>query len=538
MKQYHRQSLALLATIVGVACFSNLIQAQEDVSTGPDPLVKSDVKSSYMRGVTSDFTSRVATLRLLNARGAADGSITIRALLLDSAGNEFRWQSTLGAFSADVGCRAAAPVRSSASKVDERLWTAGTPSTSAVVLCDNSMMSGTVARDVVRSLRNILPDVSGRDSIGVVLFDHDLLELTPISPVVAATEKCNPDVVTAADGLNAVYSACMSGLAMLSDQHQGRVLIVVTTSDDNASVSVTTADIVRRAAELQASIYVIRVGQSSRAYPYRYLSAATGGRLYTISDDDCASVGSIVREILYASKHGLEISVPANLQSASCDDIWLKLRFEQDTTSPILFDSLLLPMKTRAYRTSPAIVATFADTTEVGLQSFYPILASMAEQLMADSTIRIELIGHVSGDVKGNSDDRAFERTEFVQGFLVAYGVKKKQIVLRSEGSRRPLYYLQLDGAQRLLNNRVEARFLVADDEPYTITLDQVATEEQAGKLADVWEQRGYKAYFEAGVANRIPVYRVKLWGYRSIAEAQKEVVALKKYKPKSSIIE
>lgn len=538
MKPHHRRSLTHLATIVGVACFSFHVHAQEDVSTGPDQLVKSDVKSSYMRGLTKDVTTRATTLRLLNARADADGSISLRALVLDSAGNALQWRSSLGTFSADVGCRATAPVRSSASKVEERVWTASSPTTSAVVLCDNSMMSGVVARDVVRSLRNVLPDFAGRDSVGVVLFDHDLLELSPITTVVAATEKCNPDAVPAADGLTAVYSACMSGLAMLSDQQQGRVLIIITTSDDNASVSVSTADIVRRASELQASVYVIRVGQSSRAYPYRYIASATGGRLYTISESESAGVGSIVREIMYSTKHGLEIAIPSGFSSASCDDIWVKLRFEPDTASPFLSDSILLPMKQRTYRTSPAVVATFADTTEVGLQSFYPILASMAEQLMADSTVRIELIGHVSGDIVGDADDRAFERTEFVQGFLVAYGVKKKQIVLRSEGSRRPLFYLQLDGAQRLLNNRVEARFLVADDEPYTITLDQVATEEQAGKLADVWEQRGYKAYFEAGVANRIPVYRVKLWGYRSIADAQKEVASLKKYKPKSTIIE
>ena len=515
-----------------------MLHAQEDVSTGPEPLVRSDVKSSYMRGVTPDASARASTLRILGARGSSDGSLAVRAVILDSAGNELRWKPAVGTFSADIGCRGAAAVRTVASNVQERLWTANTPGTSAVILCDNSMMSGTVARESVRSLRDVLPSVAGQDSVAVVLFDHDLLELSPLSPLAAATEKCDPDKVPAADGLTAVYSACLSGLAMLSDQKQGRVLIVITTSDDNASVSTSTADIVRRAAEMQATINVIRVGRSSRAYPYRYLSAATGGRLYTISEDETSNIGSIVREILYASKHALDITIPAELAGASCDDVWLKVRLEQDSSSPLLYDSLLLPMKERAYRTSPAVVATFADTTEVGLQSYYPILASMAEQLMSDSTVRIELVGHVSGDIKGNADDRAYERAEFVQGFLVAYGVKKKQIVLRSDGSRRPLYYLQLDGAQRLLNNRVEARYLVADDQPFTITVDQVATEEQAGKLADIWEQRGYKAYFEPAVINRSPVYRVKLWGYRTVAEAQKEAAGMRKWNPKSTIIE
>ncbi|HLP29324.1 MAG TPA: SPOR domain-containing protein [Candidatus Didemnitutus sp.] len=517
---------------------SAMVHAQEDVSTGPQPLLRSDVMSAYMRGVNPDAGVHASTLRILGARGLSDGSISVRALVLDSAGNQLRWQPSVGMISADVGCRGEAPQRVASTKVEEQLWTANTPGLSAVILCDNSMMSGTAAREAVRSLRDVLPSIAGQDSVAVVLFDHDLLELSPLSPLTAASEKCEPDRVPAADGLTAVYSACMSGLAMLSDQKQGRILIVITTSDDNASVSTTTADIVRRANEMQASIYVIRVGRSSRAYPFRYLSAATGGRLYTINEDEPASIGPIVREILYASKHVLNITIPAELAAIQCEDVWLTVRLEQDSSSPFLYDSLLLPTKERTYRTSPAVVATFADTTEVGLQSYYPILASMAEQLMSDSTVRIELVGHVSGDIKGNADDRAFERAEFVQGFLVAYGVKKKQIVLRSDGSRRPLYYLQLDGAQRLLNNRVEARFLVADDQPYTITVDQVATEEQAGKLADTWEQRGYKAYFEPAVINRSPVYRVKLWGYSTLADAQKDAAGMRKWKPKSTIIE
>jgi len=515
------------------------VHAQEDVSTGPQPLLRSDVKSSYMRGVTPDASARPSTMRVIGARGSSDGSVNLRILLLDSTGNQVRWKPTTGNFSADIGCRGQAPTRTPATSVEEQLWTASSPHTSAVVMCDNSMMAGTVARDVVRSLRDVLPDVAGRDSIGVVLFDHDVLELSPLLPAIAATDKCNPNAVPAADGLTALYSACLSGLAMLSDQKQGRVLVVITTSDDNASVTASTADVVRRAAELNASVYIIRVGQSSRAYPFRYLSAATGGKLYSINEDAIGTVGSIIREILYASKHVLNVSVMQNVvSSAQCEDVWLKVRFEGDSSSPVLYDSLLLPLKPRTYRASPAIVATFGDTTEVGLQAFYPILASLAEQLMSDSSISIELIGHVSPDMKGNVDDRAFERAEFVQSFLVAYGVKMKQISLRSDGSRRPLYYLQLDGAQRLLNNRVEARTLTADDQPYTITVDQVATEEQAGKASDTWEQRGFKAYFEPVVVNRAPTYRIRLWGYRTVAEAQKDVTSIRKYKPKSTIIE
>lgn len=540
MKNQHPTLPDLFLAFAIAVCFAVPGQAQEDVTTGPQqPILRSDVKSNFMRGVTPDTAARASIIRIVGVRGSADGSTNLRLLLLDSTGNQLHWRPNAWVLAADVGCRGEAFTRTTVTRVEEQLSTAPRPQTSAVVLCDNSMMSGTMARDVVRSLRDILPDVAGRDSIGVVLFDHDLFEISPLLPSVATTDKCNPDAVPAAEGLSAVYSACLAGLSMLSDQKQRRVLIVVTTSDDNASVYASTADVVRRATELQTPIYIIRVGQSSRAYPYRYLSAATGGKLYSIAEDAASSVGSIVREILYASIHALNVSLPPNiLSTALCEDVWLKIRFSQDSTSPMLYDSLLLPTKERAYRTSPVIVATFGDTTEVGLQAFYPILATMAEQLMTDSTMMVELIGHVSPDIKGNADDRAFERAEFVQSFLVAYGVRKKQITVRSDGSRRPLFYLQLDGAQRLLNNRVEARTLIADDQPYTITVDQVATEEQAGKLADTWKQRGYKAYFEPVVVNRSPTYRIKLWGYRTIAEAQKDANGARKYRPKATIIE
>lgn len=539
MKRLFRRSMTIALAIATLHCSSTVCLAQDDVSTGPAPLLRSEVNSATMRGVTDDTAAIATSVRILGVRAGANGSLVLRATIIDGAGNALRWRPGVGEVSVDVGCRGDATMRTPASSVDERTWTGSTPGTSAVILCDNSMLSGTTAKDVVRSLRDVLPGNAGRDSVSVVLFDHDLLELCPFMPTASLSDRLDPNAVASPEGLSAVYTAMMSGLGMVRDRAEQRVLILVTSSDDNASVHLSTADIVRRATELRAAVYVIRVGQTTRAYPFRSICAATGGRLYTVAESDAAAVGGIVREILYTTKQHLDVAIPSDvLTSLTCDDVWLRLRFEADTTRPVLTDSILVSRTERAYRTTPAIVATFSDTTEVGLQAFYPILATMAEQLMMDSTVRVELTGHVSADIRTNADERAMDRADYVKGFLVAYGVKKNQIAVRSDGSRRPLYYLQLDGAQRLLNNRVEARFLHADERPYTITVDQVATEEQAGKLADVWEQRGFKAYFEPVVINRAPAYRVKLWGYATVQDAQKDVAAIRRYNPKSSFIE
>ncbi len=513
--------------------------AQNDVSTGPSVLGTSDVPSTYMRGVTQTGGATPARLKILGTMAGLNGALVTRVVVLDSSGNHVPLNPDNTGFTVDVGCRDMPFTRCSTAVTKERKWMLEGAGQSMVILCDNSMLSANTAKEVVRSVRNVVPSVSGRDSVSVVTYSHVLDVVTPFVPTAQISEAADPAIVPAPSGLSAVYTSTMSALQMLGEHTGIRSLVIVTTSDDNASFGTSTENLVRLAKKLDVHISVVRVGHSTRGYPYRYISAATGGRLYTVAEADVADVGSIIRELLLSIRQYSEITIPSDaLQGVTCEDVWLRVQYEGGKSSALVYDSLLLPTVERSYQTRPSIVATFGDTTEVGLQAFYPILASMAEMLMTDSTIRVELTGHVSGDIRTNADERGLERAEFVRGFLVAYGVKKAQIVTRSDGSRRPLYYIQLDGAQRLLNNRVEARLLYPDEHPYTITVDQVATEEQAGKQADVWEQRGFKAYFEPVVVGNAPAYRVKLWGYRTPEDARKDVRSIARFKPKSAIVE
>jgi outer membrane protein OmpA-like peptidoglycan-associated protein len=328
----------------------------------------------------------------------------------------------------------------------------------------------------------------------------------------------------------------------MTAEHEGpRTVILVTASDDNASFSTTTGDIVRRARELEATIHVVRIGTQSRAFPYRYVSSSTGGRLTTLSLDQIGDVGAVVREMIYGTSSYLNVRFPfASVTAASCgESAWLTCNVEDlAVATPTRSDSVSIALSELTYRTSPTIIATFADTTEVGLQNFYPLLASMAEEMMTDSTLRIELIGHVSDDITSNADVRARERAGYVRDFLNAYGVRKQHITVRSDGSRRPLYFFQNDGTQRLMNNRVEARILAPDLYPFTITVDQVETEEMAYNEVRRWEQRSFKAFFELVVVDHAPVYRIKLWGYQTLDEARKGAASAKKLKAKSTIIE
>lgn len=531
---------SLLVVAIAAACALVAPAAHvrgQDVLTGPTGFAPSTLRSSYLRGETADTTLRPHTVRVLGTKRVGD-DIQAHLLVLDSLGNILPATTMQMSISAVVRCRDAAPRRINASSSEDvRAGARGT----TVILCDNSLLAGSTARTVVTSLRDVLPTVPERDSIAVVVFDHDVLELSPLAPPSAAAQACAPEAVPEPDGLCASFAALRTGLAMTAEHEGPRTVILITASDDNASFSTTTGDIVQRARELGATIHVIRVGTQSRAFPYRFVSSSTGGRLTTLPVEQLGDVGAVVREMMFSTASYLAVRFPfADVSAASCgESVWLTCSVEDlAAATPIRSDSISIALSDLSYRTSPTIIATFADTTEVGLQNFYPLLASMAEELMTDSTLQIELIGHVSDDITSNADVRARERAGYVRDFLNAYGVRKQQMTVRSDGSRRPLYFFQNDGTQRLMNNRVEARLLTPDAYPYTITVDQVETEEMAYEEVRRWEQRSLKAFFELVVVDHAPVYRVKLWGYQTLDDARKGAAAAKKLKAKSAIIE
>ncbi len=498
----------------------------QDVSTGPSSLGPSEIPSSFLRGATSSATEPTA-FRVLGCRSSSAG-ITVDAIMLDANGNALGAELLRGSWSVDVGCRGDVLKQGAQPIVEQMIWTAASEPVNAAVFVDHSLTSNGMAPEVIRELRNVLPSVIGKDSVSVTVFDHTMLQLSGAAPVYEAAERCVADSLGDAKGVAAVYTTMMSGIRSLADRASStKMLVMITASNDMASLMVTSADIVRKAKEAGVTIHVIKVGTSAQGYVYRYLSSSTGGRLYQVESSQVADAAHIVRELLYAAKQHLEIFIPMRRQEQTCDDILLRLRYSDGVNE--LADTMMYPIRERSFRTPRAVVATFADSTERGLQDYYPILAMLAEDLMTDSTKRLQLVGHVSGDIKDDGLERGLERAGWVRDFLIGYGVKGEQIAVRSDGKRKPMYYLQLDATQRSLNNRVEAYYLLPGDLPYTIIVDNVASEEKAEASVNTWTSRGYKAYFDVAVEKRTPVYQVKLWGYATRGDALDAVAGIKK---------
>ena len=203
-----------------------------------------------------------------------------------------------------------------------------------------------------------------------------------------------------------------------------------------------------------------------------------------------------------------------------------------------IVDSIALTPLDMSIETNPSIVALFRDTTDTDLREYYQSLLIISEVLSQNPAMSIELVGHVSSDVGPNAEARALDRAKQVRSFLIANGVIASQIIVRSEGSRKPRYYFQTDGTRRLLNNRVEARIIVDGKASHTITVEQVDNEQTAMLRMKLWKDRKLNAYFEPVLEDGMTRYRIKLWGFASLAEAKTVAADIKKYKPTYSIVE
>jgi hypothetical protein len=101
-------------------------------------------------------------------------------------------------------------------------------------------------------------------------------------------------------------------------------------------------------------------------------------------------------------------------------------------------------------------------------------------------------------------------------------GVNPAQIRLRSVGREKPVFYFESEDWKARTNRRVELRWLDPALVPYEILAQIVSSEEDAMRLETEWNARGYDAYYEAFLINRIPVYRLKLWGFPTLQSAEK----------------
>ena len=153
---------------------------------------------------------------------------------------------------------------------------------------------------------------------------------------------------------------------------------------------------------------------------------------------------------------------------------------------------------------------------------FEPAIRNLAEALKSNPDLIVELVGN-AGANEGNDEQckqLALRRARIVRQKMIESGVHPEQLRASTEGSERPLYLFPRFNWQHRYNSRLEIRWLLPEDFPYEIVADNYLSEDEANNSVEVWEDRGYKAYYQRIIQNNRPAYRVLIWGYKSEADA------------------
>lgn len=395
---------------------------------------------------------------------------------------------------------------------------------------DRSLTMSPYISTAFSSIENFIPAISVTDYLDFLTFNHNVTEAIPLTTADSARSVFNFLSAPTASGLSSLYKASVSLIDKIRNAPAERkAAIIITASSDNSSLLITAENAIQYATENHVPIYIIALGDGSTdTYTLKYLTSATGGRFYTLPPERINELSDVLTEIMQAQKASYEISLPVTGNVSSCDKPDATISFT--TPSVSLQDKTVLSPDSLWELPSYQAVALFDKNNAVLDDSYTSVITSLATALKDNPQKLIELVGHGSND---NTDDAAMnmaiQRTQVVRRALLAQGVPAAQIRTRAVGNRKPLYYFEKETWQRSVNRRVELRWLDPALLPFEIAAEQAASEEEALKITERWEQRGQKAYFERVIINKNPTYRVKLWGYPTIASAKDTAKQLQK---------
>jgi outer membrane protein OmpA-like peptidoglycan-associated protein len=332
-------------------------------------------------------------------------------------------------------------------------------------------------------------------------------------------------------GLNAPYKAAykeLEHLQKITDKKKAIVLVVF--NSDNSSIIYTPEDVIKMSYNANTPVYVIAMGSAVGTYSYKYITSMTGGRYYYLDNDRFEDLPHVLTEIFLSQKYYYEFELPINQIKNACNKANATFFFSNDISNGQ--DNFKLYLSPEPQYSQYQALATFDFQSTNVSSSFLNTIRSLNTILTDNPDIKIELIGNASNE--GNPDyniELSRERAEQVKTLLVSYGAKPDQINIKGIGSNKPIYYLETYNWQSEYNRRVELRWLDPSLLPYEIVAEFAKTETDAEMQTQKWEDRGYRSYFDRYIVEDHIVYRVKIWGFSTSKDAEKEATKLaKKY--------
>jgi outer membrane protein OmpA-like peptidoglycan-associated protein len=491
---------------------------------------KDDDRSDYLIAIKpiegKTIVNKAKVTRMI--RRGDDGNITIHSILIDDSGSFIRGAASESdaKWWIELICEDSS-FKNNIQSVKE--YNNNDPTgLSIAVLLDNSASSIDNAT-TIKSIESIVPLMKINDKLKLAAFNQDHFNVFDYSNAEEAQWQLENLSFPPQSGLNAPYKAAykeLENMTRISDRKKALVLVVY--NSDNASIIYTPEDVIDIAYNANSPVYIIAMGNAVSTYSYKYIASMTGGKFYYLDNDSFQDFPKVLSEIILSQKYYYEYYLPINQIKNECSKATSTFYFANDISSAQ--DEQIIYLASEPQYSQYQAVCSFDFQSSSVSSTYLNTIRSLAGVLKDNPNIQIELIGNSSNE--GDQDHNLLlsqARAEEVRTILISYGVKPEQIKTKGLGNNKPVYYMESYDWQTAYNRRVEIRWLDPSLLPYEIVAEFAKTETDAEIMSRKWEDRGYRSYYDRYLVENLLVYRVKIWGFRTTKDAEKEAIKLSK---------
>ena len=306
-------------------------------------------------------------------------------------------------------------------------------------------------------------------------------------------------------------------------------IIVLTSGPDNGSYIHDAESIVKNAQKRNISIHVCNINNEVLDnYSLKYLASKSGGSFLDLSSSDTNTCVSSLISLMRINKGTFyEILIADSiLKSRESFHISVQIPLNDTVLSLKVLSNVDENSKLSRYK----IVNLFYNSNTSIDTSFYVHLQNLSFLLKLNPTKIIELIGY-SSLLESNDDALALalQRASSIRKYLIMTGVDPNQIRIRGLSNIKPIYPVENQYYQTIMNRRVECRWIEPSLLPYEIGAEKVNTEQEALSMIEKWGKKNIMSYFDRRIHNGISYYQILLWGYSTQNQMNEAISTLRK---------
>lgn len=330
------------------------------------------------------------------------------------------------------------------------------------------------------------------------------------------------------EGIRCIYNIIDSILKNKNIQ-DGADIIVLTSGPDNGSYIYDAESIVKIAQKRNISIHVCNINNEILDnYSLKYLASKSGGSFLDLSSSDTNTCVSSLISLMTLNKGTFyEIEIPDSLiKNAESFNLSMQLPKYDTMLSLKVLSNVDENSKYSRYK----IVNLFYDSNISIDTSFFVHLQNLSTLLLLNPSKIIELIGY-SSLLESNDDALALalQRASSIRKYMIMKGVDPNQMRIRGLSNIKPIYPVENEYYQTVMNRRVEFRWIDPSLLPYEIKAEKVDTEQEALNIIGKWDKKNVMSYYDRRVQNGIPYYQILLWGYSTQNQMNEAISTLKK---------